>query len=86
MLPTPLHAGQWLPDWRPGQDFSESYSASTVMGGGVIFDLIHEIDSHVDAWKLNPLCCYSTSVESLNISPSLLPCLACGLHPTSWFP
>ena len=64
-----FHAGQWLPDWRPGQDFSKSYSASAAMGGGVIFDLIHEIDSA--RWmlgQLNPLCCYSTSVESLNIT------------------
>ena len=39
-----LTAGQWLPDWRPQQDYRQSYSAKIEMGGGVIMDLIHEID------------------------------------------
>lgn len=39
-----LTAGQWLPDWRPRQDYRQSYSAQIEMGGGVIMDLIHEID------------------------------------------
>jgi predicted dehydrogenase len=36
--------GQWLPDWRPDTDHRLSYGASQGRGGGVIFDLIHEID------------------------------------------
>lgn len=39
-----LTAGQWLPDWRPQTDYRESYSAQRALGGGVLFDLIHEID------------------------------------------
>lgn len=39
-----LQAGQWLPDWRPQVDYRSSYSARASDGGGVLFDLIHEID------------------------------------------
>lgn len=36
--------GQWLPDWRPGTDYKLGYAAFRSTGGGVIFDLIHELD------------------------------------------
>lgn len=39
-----LVVGQWLPDWRPQQNYRQSYSAQSDMGGGVVMDLIHEID------------------------------------------
>lgn len=40
-----FQAGQWLPGWRPAQNYQDSYSADPERGGGVIWDLIHEIDS-----------------------------------------
>ena len=36
--------GHYLPQWRPDQDYRDSYSAHAVQGGGVLMDCIHEID------------------------------------------
>ncbi|MDP0561660.1 MAG: Gfo/Idh/MocA family oxidoreductase [Candidatus Endonucleobacter sp. (ex Gigantidas childressi)] len=36
--------GQYLPTWRPNQDYTKSYSADLSKGGGVLRDLSHELD------------------------------------------
>jgi predicted dehydrogenase len=36
--------GQYLPDWRPTQDYRTGYNTSAAMGGGIILDASHELD------------------------------------------
>jgi predicted dehydrogenase len=36
--------GQYLPDWRPWQNYAKSYTARKELGGGIIHDGSHEID------------------------------------------
>lgn len=44
--------GQYLPDWRPGSDYRRCYSAGR-LGGGVIFDVVHELD--LMQWLFGPV-------------------------------
>jgi predicted dehydrogenase len=63
-----FEAGQWLPDWRSQQDHRQSYSADPQRVGGVVLDLIHEIDAA--PWLLGPLtpvACQIAQVPALGI-------------------
>ena len=48
-----LQVGQTLSQWRPARDLRTTYSADAASGGGVVFDLVHEID--MARWLLGPL-------------------------------
>lgn len=60
--------GSWLPGWRPGTDYRQSYSARRDLGGGVLLDAIHEIDYLT--WILGPVASVAaklTTVSDLEI-------------------
>lgn len=63
-----IEAGQYLPDWHPWQDYRDSYSASKEMGGGVILDLIHELDyAHWLFGEMSRVFCFSSKKSDLEI-------------------
>lgn len=47
-----IHAGSYLPEWRPNTDYRQGYSAKKVQGGGVLRDLSHELDYAL--WLFGP--------------------------------
>jgi predicted dehydrogenase len=45
VLAAQLWAGQYLPDWHPWADYRAEYSARRALGGGVLLDSIHSLDT-----------------------------------------
>ena len=63
-----VHAGSYLPGWRPAQDYRAGYSAKAAEGGGCILDLIHEID--LTRWflgEVEEIFCLAEHLSSLEI-------------------
>lgn len=62
-------SSSYLPDWRPGQDYRNTYSAHKELGGGVAIDLIHEWDYLTWLFE-TPDTCYSiqTKISDLEIN------------------
>lgn len=57
--------GQWLPSWRPGIDHRLSYSARVEKGGGVIFDLTHELD--LVSWLIGQIVDVSAMTRKVDL-------------------
>lgn len=61
--------GQYLPDWRPWQNYRDSYTARRDLGGGIILDASHEINYIL--WLLGPpreLVCMAGRVSGLDVN------------------
>ena len=60
--------GQYLPDWRPWQDYRQSYTAKKDLGGGIILDGSHEIDYM--RWLLGEveeIFCFAGKISNLEV-------------------
>jgi len=63
-----LECGHFLPDWHPWEDYRRMYSAKKLLGGGVIFDAIHEIDYAIWFFGLvKDLICMYGKLSNLEI-------------------
>jgi len=61
-------SSSYLPDWRPGQDYRNTYSAHKDLGGGVNIDLIHEWDYLTSFFGMPEKChCIHAKISNLEI-------------------
>jgi predicted dehydrogenase len=63
-----VQVGQYLPDWRPLEDYRKGVSAHVKTGGGVILDLVHELD--YVSWvigRVSYVSCFADKVSHLEI-------------------
>ena len=68
VLAVQAQVGEYLPDWRPGRNYRDTTSARAEWGGGVIFELSHELD--YVSWLLGPVVdvsCLQGRVSNLDI-------------------
>ena len=60
--------GQYLPDWRPHEDYRQGMSAKLATGGGVMLDLVHEFDYLLWLFgKVKSIACQYTNSGALEI-------------------
>ncbi|MDP2946808.1 MAG: Gfo/Idh/MocA family oxidoreductase [Nanoarchaeota archaeon] len=64
-----IHCGSYLPNWRK-RDYRKSYSASKKMGGGVLLDLVHEINyfQYLFPGSIQQIDGYSDKISNLDIT------------------
>ncbi len=60
--------GQYLPDWHPEADYQTEYSAQKRLGGGVVLDDVHEINSLYELFGgVNQVFAFANKVSDLKI-------------------
>ncbi len=60
--------GQYLPDWRPWQDYRKSYTARRALGGGILLDASHEIDLALHlAGPAKSVTCAAARLSALDV-------------------
>jgi predicted dehydrogenase len=57
-------SGSDLRTWRPGTDYTTSYSAQSALGGGIVRDSIHELDYLT--WLLGPATSVTAEVARVS--------------------
>jgi len=73
--------GQYLPDWRPHEDYRQGMSTKKALGGGVMLELIHEFDYL--RWvvgDVEELAGMNTNSGSLEIETEDLAQVICRFH------
>lgn len=60
--------GQYLPDWHPQENYEQGYSAQKKLGGGIILDDIHEINSLYELFgEVSRVFAFAGKVSDLKI-------------------
>jgi predicted dehydrogenase len=69
VLSADVEAGQYLPDWRPLQDYRRSYTARKELGGGIILDGSHELDyiRWLIGGEVKEVSCFAGKVSRLEV-------------------
>jgi predicted dehydrogenase len=70
LLSVSAEVGQYLPDWRPQQDYRRSYTARKELGGGIILDGSHELDyvRWLIGAEVKEVACFADKVSQLEVN------------------
>jgi len=69
VLSADVEAGQYLPDWHPGEDYRRGYTARRELGGGIILDGSHELDyiRWLIGGEVKEVSCFAGKISRLEV-------------------